>query len=61
MRAIIISDADACALLDQLKLEALSGPNQFDLGKSPTLESMHRRFHFVVCRWLQEQGATVTR
>lgn len=25
----------------------------------PTVEELHRTFHFVVCSWLQEQGADV--
>jgi hypothetical protein len=78
MKAIIIQDHDARALLDQLKLETL--PNStptFIEGAKPeevdefnqryrawikkTQEEAHRRFHFVVCRWLQEQGASVVR
>lgn len=58
MKAIIISDTEARALLDSLKLEYFKGTHsQFDPpGQPPTVESMHRRFHYVVCHWLQEQG-----
>lgn len=61
MRAIIIDDKDAKALLDSLKLEKLEEGNHFCGDKPVTLQHMHRTFHFVVCRWLQEQGADVVR
>jgi hypothetical protein len=54
MRAIIIKDTDARALLDSLKLESL----QILAERIPiTVEDMHRRFHYRVTKWLQEQGA----
>lgn len=59
MRAIIIDDADARALLDQLKLTALQ--NAHHLRLNMTIDDMHRTFHYVVTRWLQEQGADVVR
>lgn len=69
MKAIIIQDTDARALLDQLKLEALKPTTALwqlqgkltedELKK--VAEEVHRTFHFVVCRWLQEQGASVVR
>lgn len=78
MKAIIIQDHDARALLDQLKLEEVKPPSTvFIPGASPEqvdqfnkvyeawmkqhVSDTHRRFHFVVCRWLQEQGASVIR
>lgn len=57
MKAIIIQDTDARALLDKLKLEAMLGPRDQFSSNPPTIEDMHRRFHHVVTRWLQEQGA----
>lgn len=59
MKAIIIQDTDARALLDKLKLEALKGPRDQFSSNPPSIEDMHRRFHYVVCTWLQEQGADV--
>lgn len=61
MKAIIISDADARALLNKLELTALRENNimRDDPGCPPTKEDIHRAFHFVVTRWLQEQGADV--
>ena len=61
MKAIIIQDTDARALLDKLKLESLKGEHTQwdDPSKPPSVESMHRRFHYIVCTWLQEQGADV--
>lgn len=71
MRAIIIDDKDARELLDQLKLD------QFKQLEDARLEyfrqqhpetwakevvgEIHRRFHFVVTRWLQDQGADCVR
>jgi hypothetical protein len=59
MKAIIISDADARALLDKLDLTKLR--EHHFIGRDPeqpaTLSEVHRVFHYVVCRWLQEQGA----
>lgn len=60
MKAIIISDMDARALLDKLKLTALREAGHLrgtDPDRQPSIEEMHRTFHYVVTRWLQEQGA----
>ncbi len=64
MKAIIISDSDARALLDQLKLEAMTAANHWpknEKGSPEQTEAAHRAFHFIVCRWLQEMGADVVR
>ncbi len=60
MRTIIISDEDARALLEQLELEKLKG-GRWNGQPPTTLDAMHRTFHYIVCRWLQEQGANVVR
>lgn len=60
MKAIIIQDTDARALLDKLKLTSLYDAGHFrgvDMTKPGSVEDIHRVFHFVVTRWLQEQGA----
>jgi len=68
MRAIIINDNDARSLLDQLKLEFFS----FNLSGAivdrvsaadveQVKRDVHGRFHYVVTRWLQEQGASIIR
>lgn len=61
MKAIIIQDTDARALLDKLELTALNGDNimRADPSKPANVSDVHRAFHYVVCRWLQEQGADV--
>ncbi len=60
MKAIIITDQDAKALLEKLELSALRKDGGL-LGVDEVLiERMHRQFHFIVCRWLQDQGADVT-
>jgi hypothetical protein len=61
MKAIIISDADARALLDSLELAALRPIPRAEPAKPTTVEDIHRAFHYVVTRWLQEQGADTVR
>ena len=56
MKAIIISDAGAKALLEKLELAKFRS----DHNKAQTVDEIHRAFHYEVCRWLQEQEATVT-
>jgi len=61
MRAIIIEDKDAKALLDRLELDTLRGCGELS-GIDPVLvERIHRHFHFIVCSWLQQQGCEVVR
>lgn len=62
MKAIIITDADAKALLDKLELKKLRGEGHImreDFDRPPTIGDIHRAFHFVVVGWLQEQGVTL--
>lgn len=71
MRAIIIQDADASNLLDLLKLEKFEDVQQWtnndawhslpERVRNELANKLHRHFHYVVCRWLQEQGASVVR
>ncbi len=71
MRAIIIDDKDARALLDSLKLasveKSLGGYgvqeneawNGIPLStRTEIIRRLHARFHYVVCTWLQDQGAS---
>lgn len=60
MKAIIISNEDARALLDQLELRAMRERNLCTTN-SGAIDEAHRAFHFVVVRWLQAQGADVLR
>lgn len=64
MKAIIIQDTDARALLNSLELTALNDANFLrradeNLTRKEMVNQIHRAFHFVVTRWLQEQGADV--
>lgn len=71
MKAIIIQDSDACNLLDLLKLEKFTDPQMWqhndawhaipEQQRKEMLDHLHRKFHYIVCRWLQEQGATCVR
>lgn len=62
MRAIIIDNKDARSLLASLELTAMHKDNilRADPTKPATVDDVHRAFHYVVVRWLQEQGADVT-
>jgi len=64
MKAIIISDADARGLLDQLELGKMRAANHWPLSSKSSpedIEQAHRAFHYIVTKWLQEQGAYVLR
>ena len=63
MRAIIIDDKDARELIASLELERLrkNHPTLFAPEKTPTHDDMHRLFHYVVVRWLQDQGCNTIR
>jgi hypothetical protein len=56
MRAIIISDKDAKYLLNELRFEKMNIHN----NDRYSVEDMHRAFHYIVCKWLQDQGADVS-
>lgn len=60
MKAIIIEDKDCKALVELLELTALQLDPSMLLSGHPkeqmTVGELHRRFHFHVVRWLQEQG-----
>lgn len=60
MKAIIIEEKDALALLDQLKLEHFV-IEQDHKHNALTPHDIHRRFHRIVTQWLQEQGADCVR
>jgi hypothetical protein len=69
MRAIIIDDKDSRALIQSLELASLeqdlgsSGTYDNEVWnnlpphvRDGLIRVLHRRFHLVVWRWLQEQG-----
>lgn len=64
MRAIIIQDHDARALLDRLELKATQLEERFaqqDSTQRYVADECWRGLRFELVQWLQEQGATVTR
>lgn len=68
VRAIIIEEKDCRALLDRLKLEAFDGigdrlPETLDRAtwQKATVNEIHRKFHYHVVHWLQDQGASCIR
>lgn len=73
MKVILIEDKDAKALLDRLKLESFEkslggyGVQEHEAWhglpvgmRDEIIRRIHGRFHYVVCTWLQDQGAKVT-
>lgn len=63
MRAIIIDDKDARDLIEKLELCKLKGNfhKTFDTDRKASIEDVHSAFHYVVVRWLQDQGANIIR
>ena len=62
MRAIIIDDKDAQQLLRELEHKKLELESDLkEMGDVFAIANIHRAFHYVVCKWLQEQGADVIR
>jgi len=64
MKAIIISNTEENALLDQLELEMLKIKNLWPNRSKVDIETIidaHRAFHYVVTRWFQEMGADIKR
>ena len=71
MKAIIIQESDAANLLDLIQLEKFTDPQMWahndvwnalpEQTKKEMLNNLHRKFHYIVCRWLQEQGASCVR
>ena len=54
MRLIVVEEKDIVALIEKLKLEKFQIKK--DSHQSP-VEEIHRRFHYVVCSWVQEHGS----
>ncbi len=68
MKAIIISDSDARALINELKLNKFNETRRGTLTErhgqavvEAMVDSIHSEFHYIVTRWLQEQGADCLR
>ncbi len=65
MKAIIIEEKDCKALLGRLKLESFNnyGDRVSEIYgiseevRAAYISEVHRRFHYVVTTWLQEQGS----
>jgi len=61
MRAIIIADKDARALMDKLELERIKASgNQVSLHGDP-VDDAHGVFVYVVVQWLHDQGCDLVR
>lgn len=63
MKAIIISDTDAKALLDRLEVKAMRDANHWPVNDPDrdVVTNAHRAFHYIVTHWLQEMGADLRR
>lgn len=54
MKVIIIEEKDIKALMERLELQKYRLTGHL---KEPA-DEMHRRFHYVVVSWVQEQGSS---
>jgi hypothetical protein len=58
MKVIVITEAEKTALLKELELEKFKTPDQFCItpemreAQLNAVDSMHRRFHYLVCKAL---------
>jgi len=53
MRVIAIKEEDIKVLMERLELQ------KFQLNNSrETIDEIHRRFHYIVVNWVQEQGSS---
>lgn len=55
MRLITVEEKDIKSLMERLELEKFQG--DIPVKGLTTLSSVHRKFHFVVCNWVQEHGS----
>ena len=56
-RVYIVTEEEMNSLIDQLELESLREQNLIRPYKpTPTIDEMHRKFHYVVVRWAQAMG-----
>ena len=53
MRVIAVTEKDIKALMEQLEFEKLKLT-----GHQKPVDEIHRRFHYIVVCWLQEQGSS---
>ena len=53
MRVIIVEEKDVKVLMEQLELEKLRLT-----GHQEPADEIHRHFHYIVCKWFQEQGSS---
>jgi len=54
MRIIAVEEKDIRALMEKLELEKCRIK---DDSKQLPVDEMHRKFHYVVCSWVQEHGS----
>lgn len=64
-RQYIVTEEEMLSLVDQLKLHSLTRDNIYEPNQPPlteedykklrwAIDSLHRSFHYVVVRWLQD-------
>lgn len=56
MRIIAVEEKDIKALMEQLEFQKLKMQDE-TASRHYTIEEIHRRFHYVVCTWVQEHGS----
>lgn len=61
MKAIIIEEKDAKSLLNMLEFAKYRDIDPYTPRDEQTVHDVHRHFHYVVTKWLQEQGCDAIR
>ena len=56
MRVIAVEEKDIKVLMEKLELVKLEIHDE-TASKRYTVDKIHRRFHYVVCSWVQEHGS----
>ncbi len=56
MKYIVVQEYDIKTLMERLELEKFQ--TDTPVKGLTTLDSTHRKFHHVVCSWVQEHGSS---
>lgn len=55
-RVYVVTEEEMIALIDSLELEKMRKEGHYRGLEKPTLDDIHRAFHFVAVRWVQAMG-----
>ena len=61
MKQIVVDEKDIAALLDKLELTKFRLKDNYQAEHASLAYEMHRKFHYEVVKFLQDQGADCKR